>query len=146
MVGDNSWLWNTVFSFYKKSPQFIAPHLQKNRPGFDLPYDASAFSPQGGPLQVSFTNYQQPVSPILAQGMKAAGIKRQDGFNSGILDGYAGTTFCVDPKLETRSSSETSFLQTVLLETRLKVCQHTMAEKILFDATKKATGVVVLKN
>ena len=145
-MGDDSWLWDTVFSFYKKSPQFTPPNLQKIGPGFDLPYDASAFSQQGGPLQVSFANYQQPVSPFLAKGMNAAGIKEQQGFNSGKLNGYAATTVCVDPKSETRSSSEASFLQAALRKTGLKVYQHTLAEKILFDATKKATGVVVSTN
>ena len=144
MVGDNSWLWDTVFPFYKKSPQFTAPDLQKIGPGFDLPYDASAFSPQGGPLQVSFTNYQQPVSPFLAKGMKAISIKEQDGFNSRILNRYATTTVTVDPKSEIRSSSEESFLQTALMKTAMKVYQHTVTEKILFDTTKRAKGVSVV--
>lgn len=144
MVGDNSWLWDTVFSFYKKSPQFTPPDFQKIGPGFDLPYDASAFSSQGGPLQVSFANYQQPFGPFLAKGMKAAGIKEQKGLNSGTLNGYAAVTLTVDPKSETRSSSETSFLRTAFTETGLKVYQRTMAKKILFDAKKKATGVNVV--
>ena len=75
--------------------------------------------------------------------MRAAGIKEQKGFNSGMLNGYAATTVCVDPNTETRSSSEASFLQAALRKTGLKVYQQTMAEKILFDKTKKATGVVV---
>ena len=143
MVGDTSWLWDTVFPFYKKSPQFTPPIYEKIGPGFDLPYDASAFSQQGGPLQVSFANYQQPVSPFIAKGMTAAGIKEQDGFNSGHLNGHASTTVCVAPISETRSSSEASFLQYAFMNTGLKVYQRTMANKILFDAMKKATGVVV---
>lgn len=144
IVGDSSWLWETVFSFYKKSPQFTPPDLQKIGPGFDLPYDPSAFSPQGGPLQLSFANYQQPVSPFLSKGMEAAGIKQQKGLDSGTLNGYAALTVCVDPKTETRSSSEASFLQTAFVKTGLKVYPHTMAKKILFDVKKKATGVDVV--
>lgn len=144
MVGDNSWLWNTVFSFYKKSTQFTPPNLQKIGPGFNIEYDQSAYSPQGGPLQLSFANYQQPPSPYLAKGMKAAGISAQDGLNSGILNGYAATTVEVDPTYETRSSSETSFLQTAFTKTGLKVYPSTLAKQILFDATKKATGVTVV--
>ena len=143
MVGDNSWLWDTVLTFYKKSAQFTPPNLDKIGPGFTLPYDASAFSPSGGPLQISFANYQQPVSQGLAKGMRAAGLKEQKGFNSGSLNGYAATTVEVDPKTGTRSSSESSFLQKALGKTSLKVYQRTMAKKILFDANKKASGVIV---
>ena len=143
MVGDNSWLWHSVLPFYKKSPQFTPPNYDKIGPGFDLPYDASAFSQQGGPLQVSFANYQQPVSPFIARGMKTAGIKEQEGLNSGTLNGYASTTVCVDPISETRSSSQTSFLEYAFGNTGLKVYQRTMADKILFDEMKKATGIVV---
>ena len=78
--------------------------------------------------------------------MRAAGIKEQNGLNSGTLNGYAATTVCVDPKSETRSSSEASFLQTAFRKTGLKVYQHTMAKKILFNARKKATGVNVETN
>lgn len=142
-VGDKSWLWKNVFAFYKKSAQFTPPDFRKIGPGFDIPFDATAFSPQGGPLQVSFTNYQQPVSPFLAKGMRAVGIKRQNGFNSGQLNGYAVSTVCVDPKSQTRSSSKASFLETAFMKTGLKVYPHTLAKKILFDAGKKATGVDV---
>ncbi len=146
LVGDDSWLWDTIFSFYKKSPQFTAPNFEKIGPGFDLPYDSNAFSPQGGPLQVSFANYQQPVSPFLAKGMRAVGIKEQDGLNSGLLNGYAATTVCVDPKSETRSSSEASFLQTAIKRSVLQVYQGTMAKKIIFNSAKKATGVLINTN
>lgn len=92
---------------------------------------------------MSFANYQQPVGPLFANGMKAAGIKRQNGLNSGQLNGYATSTVCVDPKSATRSSSEASFLQTAFKKTGLKVYPRTLAKKILFDADKKATGVDV---
>ena len=101
------------------------------------------FPSKGDPFKVSFANYQQPVSPFIAKGMTSAGIKEQDGFNSGHLNGHASTTVCVDPISETRSSSQASFLQYAFMNTGLKVYQRTMADKILFDAMKKVTGVVV---
>ena len=77
--------------------------------------------------------------------MEAVGIgKSPKGFNSGALSGYAATTVEVDPKGEIRSSSEESFLRKALRSTGLKVYQHTLAKKILFDSKKKATGVVVV--
>lgn len=78
--------------------------------------------------------------------MRAAGIKEQNGLNSGLLNGYAATTVCVDPNSATRSSSEASFLQTAIKKTGLKVYQHTMAKKIMFNSAKEARSVLVDTN
>lgn len=78
--------------------------------------------------------------------MDAAGLKSQDGLNSGKLNGYSATTVTIDPRTETRSSSETSFLRAALRTSSLKVYQKTLGKKILFNAQKKATGVVVQTN
>ena len=50
MVG--RYVRRSVFLFYKKSPQFTPPNYEKIGLGFDLPYDASAFSPQKGLLLI----------------------------------------------------------------------------------------------
>jgi len=63
------------------------------------------------------------------------------------LNGYATTTVEVDPNGEVRSSSEESYLQyAIKKKLGLKVYQYTMGKKILFDANKKATGVVISTN
>ena len=108
-----------------------------------MPYETNAFIPQGGPLQVSFANYQQPASPFFAQGMSAVGIEGQQDLNSGKLMGHAPMTVTINPKLATRSSSEASFLQRAIKTTSLKLYKRTMAKRILFDESKRATGVIV---
>ena len=146
LIGDSSWSWNSIFPFYKKSPHFTPPNTKKLGPGVHWPYDSSAFSPRGGPLQVSFSNYEQPANIHWQKGMDAAGLKAQNGLNSGILDGYATTSLTEDPRTETRSSSEASFLRNALKTTSLKFYEYTMGKRILFSSSKKATGVIVETN
>lgn len=69
-------------------------------------------------------------------------------FNSGSLLGYQYYATTIDPRTETRDSSQTSFLHSAANQglTNLKVFTLTLAKKVVFDANKKATGVVVESN
>lgn len=84
----------------------------------------------------------------MEQGLNAIGIPTVQDFNSGSLLGcqYCSTT--IDPTTETRDSSQTSFLNQAVAEglTNLKVFTLTMAKKINFDSSNRATGVVVESN
>ena len=106
-------------------------------------FNSSSFSPTGGPLQVSYTNFYQPISRYFKQAFLGLGFNDIAGLNSGSLLGFSEFTLTIDPKAETRSSSETSFLQEALSSTTLKVYQQTLAKKILFNENKTATGVRV---
>ena len=57
--------------------------------------------------------------------------------------GYTAATVSVDPKTATRSSSETSFLQSAAANTGIQIYPNTLAKRILFDDKKTATGVEV---
>lgn len=144
-VGDSSYTWNNTLPYYKKSITFTPPDLAKI--GDDFPegyfdYDTTAFG-NGGPLNITYANYQQPYGVSLAQGYDNIGINHIDGLNSGELIGYAPLTVAIDNRDATRSSSETSFLRLAIDTTSLLVYQQTLARRILFDSAKKATGVVV---
>ncbi len=106
-------------------------------------YDPTAFSPSGGPLHVSYSNYYQPLSSGFIKGLQSIGLANVPGLNSGSLIGYAHGTATIDPQAQIRSSSETSFLQEALAKTNLPVYQHTLARTIIFGANKTATGVNV---
>jgi choline dehydrogenase len=142
-VEDQSFEWDSVEPFYKQSVLFTPPGPNINIP---VSYDSAAFIPTGGPLQVSYSNYQQPYGPSLAKGLLALGIQSILGFNSGFLNGFASSTITVDPRDATRSSSETSFLRTAIAGSDLQVFQHTMAKYVTFDEAKKASGVLVETN
>ena len=65
-----------------------------------------------------------------------------DGFNNGRLLGSAFILQTIDPRNAHRSSSESSFLQTSFQNgTPPIIYKNTLAQRILFDANKTATGV-----
>lgn len=145
MVDDDSYTWDSVFPYYKKSVRFTPPNVEKRNTTVDFDYDASAFDSNGGPLQVTYTNHVLPMSPNVVKAFSDIGIKAIDAYNSGELLGQAPLTLSIDAKDETRSSSETSFLQESLKDSTIVVYLNTLATKILFDG-KKATGVSVSRS
>ena len=129
--------------YFRKSPKFTAPDLSKLPSGDDISYDASAFSDAGGPLHVSYSNYMQPITPFIDKAMSTLGLGTIPGPNSGVLIGNTRMTSTIDPSDETRSSSETSFLRAAIASCSLQVYKNTGAQRILFDTSKKATGVQI---
>ena len=142
-VGDQSWTFENALPYFQKSVNFTPPNIDKLGQGADVNYDPAAFSVSGGPLHVSYSNYYQPISPGLIRGLQSIGLANIPGLNSGNLIGYSHFTATIDPQAETRSTSESSFLQEALRKTTLQVYQHTLARNIIFGANKTATGVNV---
>lgn len=140
-VGDNSFTYPNLLKYFKKSVQFTPPNVQK-RGGVPPAYDPNAFS-AGGPLQVSYANYLAPFATGLSRAFQKLGLGTISGFNSGDLIGTAEIALTVDPAGVVRSSAETSFLQDAIYKTNVQLYQLTMAEKILFDGSKTATGVQI---
>ena len=109
-------------------------------------YDLSVVK-GAGPVQVTWPAYGQPLSSWAEPALKAIGIAPQNGFLSGILNGTSYAIGTIRKTEQIRESSETAFLQPALNgknpAPNLIVFHNTMAKKITFDATKKATGVQV---
>ena len=143
LVGDQSWTFENILPYFQKSVDFTPPDIDKLGPGADVNYDPAAFSASGGPLHVSYSNYYQPLNFGLIKGLQSIGLANIAGFNSGNLIGYGHGTATINPEAETRSSSESSFLQEALRKTTLQVYQHTLARNIIFGANKTAIGVNV---
>lgn len=146
LTGDNFWTWGNVFQAYKKSCHFTPPNYQKIDRKANISYDAGAFDSAGGPLEVSYGNYQGPYGSYFDEAMERVGLPRREGLNSGKLLGYATITAAIDPETATRSSSETSFLQLAARNTNIKIYPQTLAKRIIFDGQKRATGVEVQTN
>ncbi|KAJ5816975.1 hypothetical protein N7447_009208 [Penicillium robsamsonii] len=146
IVDDDLWSWDNVYPAYKKSCNFTAPNYNKIDPSANISYDASAFESNGGPLQVSYGNYQGPYGPYLEASLDKLGFERLPGLNSGRLIGYATITAAIDPDEATRSSSETSFLQLAAQHSNIKLYPQTLGSRVLFDENKRATGVEVQTN
>ncbi|KAH8704347.1 hypothetical protein GQ44DRAFT_664193 [Phaeosphaeriaceae sp. PMI808] len=146
LVGDASYTWNNVLPFFKKSASLTPPNFPKrNTPNATFTYDPSVWG--NGPLQVSYAQWQDPTLTWLARGIRSLGLAMSNlGFNSGVLAGYSAyVTTTVDPRHATRSSSQTSYMDTVGVPAGLKVYHHTTARKILFNGST-ASGVAVVTN
>lgn len=146
-VGDDYWTWDNVFPFYKKSCQYSPPDYTRIDKTLNISQDANAFDSAGGPLHVSFGNFQGPFGPSLEQALDRLGFTSLPGLSSGdLLNGYGTILAGIDPTTATRSSSETSFLQAAAGKSALTIYPNTLAKRILFDSNKKATGVLVQGN
>ncbi|KAL9010428.1 MAG: hypothetical protein Q9173_004637, partial [Seirophora scorigena] len=142
-VGDESYTFDRLLRYFQKSARFTPPDNVKRGAAGSVLYDADAFSSTGGPLQVSYTNFYQPFSAFIKQGLQKLGLKNIPGMNSGSLLGFSEFTLTVDPQAAIRSSSETSFLQEAIATSTLQVYQKSVAKRILFDDRKVAQGVIV---
>ncbi|KAJ5124405.1 Glucose-methanol-choline oxidoreductase [Penicillium bovifimosum] len=142
-VGDQSYTFENILPYFKKSVHYTPPNqaLYNNSTNTQT---ADAFSPSGGPLEVSFSKAVSAFGSWCQKAFVALGMKRLDGFNSGELLGSAYATFTIDPRNAHRSSSESSFLQAVLVKgVGPTIYKNTQAQKILFDENKRAVGVHV---
>ena len=143
-VGDQSYIFSQILPYFEKSPHFTPPDYSKRGAGSELLYDTTSFDPHGGPLQVSYSNFYHPISSFIRRAFLALGLQNIAGLNSGKLIGFSEITLTIDPQSGTRSSSETSFLQDSIATSTLQVYQKTLAQKIIFDEKKTATGVKVV--
>lgn len=142
-VQDEDWTWDNVLPFFKKSVNFTPPDYTKINPAFDIQYDESVLNPPGGPLQISYGNHMFDYGLPLQDGFEKIGLTATNGTNAGQLIGYGPQTGTLNTKGATRDSSKTSFLETGMQNTNIKIYQTTTAKRILFDGNKTATGVVV---
>ena len=139
-VGDESYTFANLLPFYKKSVHYTSPSVAF--PNSSNSQNLSSFSAAGGPLQVSFGGYNDPFATWAQRGLQGIGQEAIDGFQSGKLIGSAYFPSTIDPVKATRSSSESSYLRSVLNTTSLKVYKNTLAQKIRFRE-RAATAVEV---
>jgi choline dehydrogenase-like flavoprotein len=143
-VGDQSYTFNNLLPFFKRSVHFNPPDPSSTPRNVTLPYNASSFSNDGGPLEVSFPSHFNAISSWLGNAFTEMGFGRLPGFFDGRLFGWSYFAYSLDPNSQTRSSSETSFLRDALSHTtNLNFYKSTLAKRIILENCKVATGVLV---
>ena len=144
-VGDQSYSLPNFLPYFKRSVQFSPPNKGARAANATPLYDQTLFSTTGGPLHVSYPNFASPAASWLALGLNAIGLKElAGGMQDGKLLGWTWITDTIDPVTQVRSTSESSFLREAIQRNdNLDVYRTTLAKRITFDSTKKATGVVV---
>lgn len=141
LVDDESYSVDEFVPYFKRSVDFTA-ESGLGTPNATFRYNESAFLPRGGPLHLSYPNYIQPLTTWLDGPMLEAGIPLATDFSSGTLDGAKIIETAIDPTTHLRESAQTSFLDAVADNSRLKVFTYSVAERIVFD-NLTATGVVI---
>ncbi|KAJ4303197.1 hypothetical protein N0V90_002090 [Kalmusia sp. IMI 367209] len=144
LTGDNAYLFENLLPFYKKVSTFTPPNTKTRLANATTLYNPALYS-NGGPVQASYPNWANPISSWLQKALEALGLKNlSGGLADGNIWGYGYPVSSIDPKSESRSSAETSYLREALKQTtNLNLYKDTLAKKILFDGNKKATGALV---
>ncbi|KAL8713854.1 MAG: hypothetical protein Q9220_001999 [cf. Caloplaca sp. 1 TL-2023] len=131
-VGDQSFAFENIQQYFKKSLNFTPPDLQKRGVNATPQYDLSTLN-HGGPLDITYSNYPQRISTWVQKGMQAIGILPQNGFTSGSLNGSSWVIDTINHTLGIRESSETAFLRPALGRPNLRIYNQTLAKKVLFS-------------
>jgi choline dehydrogenase-like flavoprotein len=139
-IGDQSYTFDALFPYYKRSCAFTPPGPTRAA-NATTRFNPSAFSPAGGPLHVSYANYAGPFSSYMQPALNEIGIPTAEDFNSGKVMGAQYCSSTIDQTTEMRDSSQSSFLNAAATRPNLRVYQATLAQKILFSASKRAIGV-----
>ena len=143
-VGDQSYTFENLLPYFKRSCYLTPPDYSKRQPNGTVNYDPTAFDNSiGGPLQICWPNYANPIETWGSIGMASIGVNPSNGFNSGNLTGSSFVTITEDPRTEHRSSSQTSFLTQATNTTTLKVYTNSLGKQVFFNSSKAATGVLV---
>jgi choline dehydrogenase len=142
-VGDQSYTFSQLLPFFEKSLKFTPPDMELRFANGTPEYDPTVLGNGSGPLSLTYSHYVQAFGTWATKGLQQIGIPIVPAFQSGSLLGQSYCMFTINATTMTRDSSETSFLRVGLDYSNYVVYQSTMAKRILFDANKKATGVIV---
>lgn len=141
-VGDQSFVYDNIRQFYKKPVHFSPPRadtrLANATPSFNTEDVGSS-----GNLQVTYPPYAYSWTTWLATMLEAAGMKATQSFSTGSLNGSAWHMSAVDQTTGKRSCADVAYLRPILKKSTLTIFDNTLAEKIVFDSKKTATGVQV---
>lgn len=141
-VDDSSYTFDKVLPFYKRSSRITAPNTVSRLENATVQYNATAFDKPGGLVQVSYSDFAMPFSTWMQLGMDSIGIPEAEDFNSGELQGYQYCSSTIRPSDQSRSSSQTSYLDSTNATT-LTIFGQSLAKKIIFDKQKNAVGVQI---
>lgn len=145
-ANDQSYTFANLLPYFRKSVKYTPPNMSIRAANASVPSPhADAYSPSGGPLDVTHTNWADVVSSYGSSAFKEIGVDVLQDLSSGVLIGNQYSPATVRPSDQTRSSSESSFWQASVKSGRnnLKLYTNSLAKKILFDGSKTATGVTV---
>lgn len=141
-VGDDSYKFSNFLPYFQRSARFHPPDTGRRPSNATARYNASDWDSSGGPLQVGYSSWVNPVSSWLGLAFKELGLRELPSLLSGTLLGWSWLSVTLDPATQTRSSSE-SFLRVAIEEnSNLVVYKSTIAKKIVFEDCSAKSVIV----
>ncbi|KAK7182864.1 hypothetical protein DPSP01_011971 [Paraphaeosphaeria sporulosa] len=141
-VGDASFTYDNIRQYYKKPVHFSPPREGTRFANATPTFNAEDVG-SSGTLQVTYPPYAYSWTTWLAKMLDSAGMKATASFSNGNLNGSAWHMSAVDQATGTRSCADVAYLRPILDKSTLTVFDNTLAEQIIFDNKKTATGVRV---
>lgn len=130
-AGNKGWSYRDVLPYFRK----LEAH----------PLGNTEYHGANGPIGISpMKDAAHPICHVFIKGCEQAGYKRTDDFNGAQFEG-AGI-YDVNTRNGQRSSSSFEYLHPVLNRKNLTVEREVLVTQVLFDAERRATGVVVKQN
>lgn len=144
LTGDDDYNWQNFLPWYKKSVNFTGPDTEyRNANSTPTFITADIADEQPGHLSVTWPKYAQAFGSWSLKAFEQVGMPIIDGFLSGRLIGLSWATFTINADTMQRESSETAFLRATLGNPNYYLHPRAMVKKLLFDESKKATGILV---
>ncbi|KAL9105596.1 MAG: hypothetical protein Q9227_009254 [Pyrenula ochraceoflavens] len=143
-VDDVSYTWEQMLPFLQKSVAFDPPNEIARLSNDTTLFNTASFGANNGPVRLGYPNFADPMDEWIEKALSQLGLDAVPGFTNGQLLGYAENIQTINGKTQTRTTSETGFLRQALMNSlNMAVYQRTLAKRILFDANKTASGVLV---
>ncbi|KAL8882351.1 MAG: hypothetical protein Q9198_000639 [Flavoplaca austrocitrina] len=143
LVGDASYEFDNFLPYFQKSVQFTSPSPNRLA-NSTVKLDSGSTRVGGGPLQIGYPAWVNGISSWIARSLDSLNVPELPGFLSGNILGWSYVTETIATSTQTRSSSESSYLREALGQTtNLQIYKSTLATKVVFDGSKRATGVAV---
>lgn len=143
-VGDNGFQFSNFLPWMRKAVKFTPPNVSVRAQNATVPApSAESFDQNGGPVGITFPNWANPVSSYAAEGWKSLGLNQISDLTSGSLIGNQYSPMAITASDQSRSTSAL-FLEYGINSgrTNLFIFTKSLAKKITFDNTKKATSVI----
>ncbi|EPQ26955.1 uncharacterized protein PFL1_05590 [Pseudozyma flocculosa PF-1] len=144
LTGDDSWSFDARYDDYRRTMAATGPRHELRRDTPAAAYEADAFSPAGGPVQVSFPNYAQPFSASLSRSLNELGVETVRGHNGGSINGVQYATCTIEARGGQRSTSR-AFYDQIKGRPNIRIFTQARASRIIFDtggARPRASQVV----
>ncbi|RVT89882.1 GMC family oxidoreductase [Sphingomonas crocodyli] len=125
--GCTGWSWDEVLPYFKKAENYGGPDTGSDSMGHD------------GPLSVEPIRTPHEMTEAFVQACAETGLTRIEDYCAGDVDGVFHNYF--SQKSGRRSSTYEAYLKPIKGRRNLTVLTGVLADKVLFDGDKRATGV-----